>query len=72
MSVGPLLKQLQLQSISDVIKEESANMVHRVLKTETPIYPAEQFTRVSERGVAGGKKEQPPPPNDEKLVFGKQ
>ena len=47
-SVGPLLKQLQLPSISDMIKQESANMVYKALNAEAPIYLAEQFTRVSD------------------------
>ena len=46
VSVGPLLKQLQLPSISDMIKQESASMVYKALNAEAPIYLAEQFTRV--------------------------
>ena len=48
VSVGPLLKQLQLPSISDMIKQESASMVYKALNAEAPIYLAEQFTRVSD------------------------
>ena len=48
MPVGPLLKQLQLLSISDVIKQGSASMVYKALHTEAPIYLADQFTRVSD------------------------
>ena len=48
MSVAPLLQQLQLPSISDVIKQESASMVYRALNAEAPIYLSEQFTRVSD------------------------
>ena len=47
VSVGPLLKQLQLPSISDMIKQESASMVYKALNAEAPIYLAEQFSRVS-------------------------
>ena len=43
-----LLKQLQLPSISDMIKQESASMVYKALNAEAPIYLAEQFTRVSD------------------------
>ena len=46
MSVGPLLKQLQLPSISDLIMQESASMMYKVLNAEAPPYLAEQFTRV--------------------------
>ena len=48
VSVGPLLKQLQLPSISDMIKQESVSMVYKALTAEAPIYLAEQFTRVSD------------------------
>ena len=48
MSVGLLLRQLQLPSISDMIKLESAGMVYKELNAEAPIYLAEQFTRVSD------------------------
>ena len=48
VSVGPLLKQLQLPSISDMSKQESASMVYKALNAEAPIYLAEQFTRVSD------------------------
>ena len=48
VSVGPLLKQLQLPSISDIIKQESASMVYKALNAEAPIYLAEQFARVSD------------------------
>ena len=47
MSVGPLLKQLQLPSISDLIMQEFASMVYKALNAEAPPYLAEQFTRVS-------------------------
>ena len=47
VSVGPLLRQLQLPSISDMIKKESASMVYKALSAEAPIYLTEQFTRVS-------------------------
>ena len=47
VSVGPLLKQLQLPSISDLIMQESASMVYKALNAEAPPYLAEQFTRVS-------------------------
>ena len=47
-SVGPLLRQLQLPSISDMIKQESAGMVYKAVNAEAPIYLAGQFTRVSD------------------------
>ena len=47
LSVGPLLRQLKLPSISDSIKQESASMVYKALITEVPLYLKEQFTRVS-------------------------
>ena len=48
MSVGPLLKQLQLPSISGMIKQESASMVYKALHAEAPICLAKQSTRVSD------------------------
>ena len=47
VSVGPLLRQLQVPIISDVIMQESANMVYKALNAEAPLYLTEQFTRVS-------------------------
>ena len=47
VSVGPMLRQLKLPSISDMIKQESAGMVYKALNVETPLYYKEQFTRVS-------------------------
>ena len=51
MSVGALLRQLQLPSIADMVKQESAGKVYKALNAEAPIYLAEQCTRVSD--VAG-------------------
>ena len=48
MSVGPLLRQLQLLSISDMIIQESATMVYKALNDEAPLYLTEQFTRISD------------------------
>ena len=48
VSLGPLLKQLQLPSISDMIKQEPASMVYKALNAEAPICLAEQLTRVSD------------------------
>ena len=47
VSVGPLLKQLQLPSISDVIKQESASMVYKALHAEAPIYLASAVTDIT-------------------------
>ena len=47
VSAGPLLRQLQLPSISDMIMQESASMVYKALDAEAPLYLTEQFTRVS-------------------------
>ena len=49
VSVGPLPKQLQLPSISDMLRQESSSMVYKALNTEALIYLAEQFTRVSDK-----------------------
>ena len=46
-SVSPLLRQLQLPSIFDMIMQESASMVYKALNAEAPLYLTEQFTRVS-------------------------
>ena len=48
MSVGPLLRQLQLPSISDMIMQESASIVYKALNAEAPLYLTEQLTRVSD------------------------
>ena len=48
VSVWPLLRQLQLPSISDMTKQDTADMVYTLLNAEAPIYLAEQFTRVSD------------------------
>ena len=48
MFVGPLLRQLQLPSISDMIMQESASMVYKALNAEAPLYLTEQLTRVSD------------------------
>ena len=47
VSVGSLLRQLNLSGISDMIKQESARMVYKAFNTETHLYPKEQVTRVS-------------------------
>ena len=47
VSVGPLLRQLKLPSISDIIAQEPASMVYKALNAEAPLYLTEQFTRVS-------------------------
>ena len=48
VSVGPLLRQLRLPSISDMIMQESASMAHKALNAEAPLYLTEQLTRVSD------------------------
>ena len=48
VSVGPLLRQLQLTTMSDMIMQESASMVYKALNAEAPLYLTEQFTRVSD------------------------
>ena len=44
--VGPMLRQLKLPSISDMMKQESTGMVYKTLNDETPLYYTEQFTRI--------------------------
>ena len=41
VSVGPLLKQLKLPSISDMITQESTSMVYRAFNAEAPLYLTE-------------------------------
>ena len=48
VSVGPLLRQLQLPSISDMIMQESASMVYKALNAEAPLYLTKKLTRVSD------------------------
>ena len=47
MSVGPLLRQIQLPSISDMIMQESASVVYKAVNSEASFYLTEQFNRVS-------------------------
>ena len=47
VSVGLLLRQLQLPCISDMIMQESASMVYKALNSEASFYLTEQFNRVS-------------------------
>ena len=48
LSVGPLPRQVQLPSISDMTMQESASVVYKALNAEATIYLTEQLTRVSD------------------------
>ena len=43
-----LLKEIQLPTISDMIKTEFASMVYKAINAEAPVYLAEQFNRESD------------------------
>ena len=43
-----LLKELQLHSISEMIKQEPASMMHKALNAEAPVYLTEQFNSISD------------------------
>ena len=48
VSVWPLLRQLQFPSTSDMIMQESANILYKAFNAKTHLYLTEQFTRVSD------------------------
>ena len=43
----PLLKELQLYSIYEMVEQESTRMVHKALNTKALLYLTEQFNRAS-------------------------